>query len=135
MHGFSEESDIWLESAYQYALNGFVVHIIDNDGYGFSAGCRGAGPNITYFHHNLTALVQQFAVGIPTFLYGNSMGCMIINTFLLRNPGLKLQGVIFGSPFFQFYEGMGVTWERKILAKCIAPVFEVSIKTPFSLLT
>ena len=65
-------------------------------------------------------------VGIPAFLYGNSMGCMIINTFLLSNPGLKLQGVIFGSPFFEFNEGMGVTWDRKMLVKVIEPLFEVS---------
>ena len=102
------------------------MHIIDLDGYGYSAGVRGHGPNVTFFHYNLTAMLEQFQENIPSFLYGNSMGCMVINTFLLNNKGLKLQGVIFGSPFFEIHESMGVTWDKRILAKIIAPIFEVS---------
>ena len=58
MHGFSEESDIWLESAYQLALNGFLVHICDLDGYGFSSGARGSGPIIPQLQCNLIAMID-----------------------------------------------------------------------------
>lgn len=40
VHGFAENSDIHLESALQYALNGFEVHLIDLRGYGLSGGFR-----------------------------------------------------------------------------------------------
>ena len=83
VHGFSECSDTWLETAYQLALNNFDVHCIDLEGYGWSAGVRGKGPNIENFHYNVTALIEQFKEGYPTFLWGNSMGCMVLNTFLL----------------------------------------------------
>ena len=58
VHGFSEDSDIFLEVAYQLALNNFVVHLIDNHSYGYSSGARGNGPFIEKFHHNITALVE-----------------------------------------------------------------------------
>ena len=100
------------------------MHITDNDSFGYSSGARGPGPDLEKMHHNLTCLLKQFVDGIPAFLYGNSMGCLLINTYLLNNPELTLQGVIFGSPFFGFPRHIGVTWDRKILARLIAPVFE-----------
>ena len=102
------------------------MHIIDNDSYGYSAGTRGIGPNINNFHHNVTALLKEFEEDVPAFLYGNSMGCMIINTYLLSNPDLKLRGVIFGSPFFEMAEHLGVDAAKRTLARTIAPLFEVS---------
>ena len=58
VHGFSEESDIFLEVAYQLALNNFMVHIIDTDSYGYTSGQRGQGPDLEKFHHNLTCLLD-----------------------------------------------------------------------------
>jgi len=79
-----------LETAYQLALNGFLVHIVDNDAYGFSSGMRGTQPCIEKIHHNLTSMLQQFEENVPSFLYGNSMGCLVVNSFLLNNPELPL---------------------------------------------
>mmetsp|Transcript_42779 Transcript_42779/g.56499 ORF Transcript_42779/g.56499 Transcript_42779/m.56499 type:complete len:88 (-) Transcript_42779:624-887(-) len=72
-------------------------------------------------HHNLTAMLKQFQENLPSFLYGNSMGCLIINTYLLRNPGLNLQGVIFSAPFFDMAEHLNVNRFRKWLAHTLAP--------------
>lgn len=41
VHGFSEDSDTWLETAYNLALNGMLVHIIDLESFGYAAGPRG----------------------------------------------------------------------------------------------
>jgi len=38
------------------------------------------------------------------------MGCMVINTFLLKNPDLKLAGVIFSAPFFGFSDKINFNW-------------------------
>ena len=38
VHGFSQDSDTFLEIAYQLALNNFRVHLIDNEAFGFSSG-------------------------------------------------------------------------------------------------
>lgn len=40
VHGMNQCSDVWFEMAYTLALNGFVVHMVDLEGYGYSAGNR-----------------------------------------------------------------------------------------------
>jgi len=62
---------------------------------------------------------------VPSFLYGNSLGGLILNTFLLRNPDLKLAGVIFSAPLFGFAESHGVTWYKKVLLKMFNPILQV----------
>ncbi len=110
VHGFSECSDGFMESAIQYALNGMVVHAVDIECHGYAAGVRGSGIRIDAFHFSVIAMIQRFEDGLPTFLYGNSMGCMVVNTFLLKNPDLKIAGVIFSAPFFGFSENYKLNW-------------------------
>jgi alpha-beta hydrolase superfamily lysophospholipase len=126
VHGFSEDSDRWLELAYQLALNGILVHMVDLEGYGFSAGVRGMGPSIPNCHYNITALLEQFKPGVPSFLYGNSMGCMVINTYLLQNSKLPIAGVIFGSPFFELTERVHFDAPKKFAVKALKDLLEVS---------
>ena len=126
VHGFSECSDTWFEMAYQLALNNFDVHMIDLEGYGWSAGARGKGPKIPNLHFNVTVLIEQFREGVPTFLWGNSMGCMVLNTFLLQNPHLKLAGVIFGSPFFEISEELELDAAKRFMLSTLAEGLEVS---------
>jgi alpha-beta hydrolase superfamily lysophospholipase len=95
VHGFGEYSENYFELAYQFGLNGFDVHLFDIEGFGYSSGSRFRGPNIQSLHFQMTMLMNQFKEGVPTFLYGFSMGCMIINTYLLANPDLKVDAVIF----------------------------------------
>jgi alpha-beta hydrolase superfamily lysophospholipase len=54
---------------------------------------------------------------LPTFLYGNSMGCMVLTTYLQRNPDLHLAGVIFSAPFFYIPD----TMEQRDFKMLIAP--------------
>lgn len=126
VHGFCECSDGFLESAMQYALNGMLVHAVDIECHGYAAGVRVTGLRIDAFHFSVTAMIKQFDEGLQTFLYGNSMGCMVINTFLLKNPELKLAGVIFSAPFFGFSEKIKLTWFRTQILKLASPIIPVS---------
>ena len=58
VHGFAENSDIHLESAIQYALNGFDVHLIDLRGYGLAGGYRMIHNRIHDFQFDVTALLK-----------------------------------------------------------------------------
>jgi alpha-beta hydrolase superfamily lysophospholipase len=58
VHGFAECSDIHLESAIQYALNGFDVHLIDLRGYGLGGGFRMVNNRIHDYHYDVTALLS-----------------------------------------------------------------------------
>ena len=53
------------------------------------------------------------------------MGGLALNTFLLRNPDLKLAGVIFSAPFFGFAESLGVTPFKKVLLQIVNPILQV----------
>lgn len=57
VHGFAECSDIHLESAIQYALNGFDVHLIDLRGYGLGGGYRMVNNRIHDYHYDVSALL------------------------------------------------------------------------------
>lgn len=86
VHGFGENSDIHLESAMQYALNGFDIHLIDLRGYGYSGGYRMQGNRIHDYHHEVSALLRQVNPKIPLFLYAHSMGGLTVVSYLLNNP-------------------------------------------------
>ena len=49
---------------------------------------------------------------------------MIINTFLLANPGLNIEGVIFGSPFFGMAEHLGLNPVKMALIRVLVPLME-----------
>ena len=57
VHGFGENSDIFLESAILYALNGFDVHLVDLRGYGLTGGPRMNSLGIADYHHDVTCLL------------------------------------------------------------------------------
>ena len=77
-------------------------------------------------HYGVIAMMAQFEEGMPSFLFGNSMGCMILNTFLLRNPNLKISGVMFSAPFFGLRAELGVGMDKIFLMKALDPIFKVS---------
>jgi pimeloyl-ACP methyl ester carboxylesterase len=51
VHGFAQCQDVFIEAALHYALNGFVVHLVDLEGFGFSGGCRINRLTVEKFHH------------------------------------------------------------------------------------
>ena len=55
------------------------------------------------------------------------MGCMVLNTFLLQNPHLKISGVIFGSPFFELSEAFGFDAGKKLAVQLMRPVLETFV--------
>jgi alpha-beta hydrolase superfamily lysophospholipase len=82
----------------------------------------------------MTTLFNQFKEGVPTFLYGFSMGCMVINTYLLANPDLKIDGVIFESPFFKMGRSMNMDPVREFLSRLIRPLLQnFVINVPFKM--
>lgn len=85
-----------------HALNGFEVHLMDLRGFGFSGGTRCKNYSLYDSHENIGAMLQRFRNDKPAFLMGHSMGCLITQTFLLKNPNINLAGVIYAAPFFAF---------------------------------
>lgn len=51
IHGFAQCSDVWFEAALQLALNGYVVHMIDLEGFGYTAASRITNISVEKMHH------------------------------------------------------------------------------------
>lgn len=100
------------------------MHLFDNEGFGFSSGPRAHGPNVQNIHYQVTTLLSQFKEGVPTFLYGFSMGCMVLNTYLLANPDLKIDGVIFQAPFFKMGPGFQMDRVKEFGIRLIRPLIQ-----------
>ena len=85
VHGAAQCHDVFFETAIQFALNGFCVHLVDLEGHGFSGGNRINKMSIEKFHHQVVTLLEQARPDIPLFLFGHSMGGLTVASFLGRN--------------------------------------------------
>lgn len=129
VHGFAENSDIHLESAIQYALNGFDVHLIDLRGYGLAGGYRMIHNRIHDLQFDVTALLKLVNPKLPLFLYGHSMGGLTVATYLLNNLDLNISGVILSAPLLNFSDSKPIPESKKIIVKALAPHMEVSFSS------
>lgn len=127
IHGLAENSDLFIEPALLYALNGFHVHLIDLRGYGLSAGVRMAQNKISDYHHEISAVLKEANPTLPLFIYGHSMGGLTLTTFLTNNPHLNIAGVILSAPLLEFHESFKIDFQKKLMLRLIAPHFEVEI--------
>jgi len=49
------------------------------------------------FHDDLKLVLLRVREDLPLLLFGHSMGCLVIGTFLINNPDLKITGVVLNS--------------------------------------
>ena len=56
-HGFAQCQDTFFEIAIHFALNGFIVHLIDFEGFGYSGGKRVSGLAVERMHLQVTSLL------------------------------------------------------------------------------
>ena len=82
--------------------------MIDLKGHGYASGKRMMGWTPFDHHEQIGVILSKARNDKPLFLFGHSMGCLVTTTFLLRNPSLKISGVILSAPFFGFHDSMGL---------------------------
>jgi alpha-beta hydrolase superfamily lysophospholipase len=103
IHGFGEHINRYDHVANFFNQNGFAVVGMDTRGHGQSEGQRGHAPSFDTFMNDIALFIgeteKQFK-GIPTFLYGHSMGGnLVLNYTIRRTP--KVQGVVATGPWIQ----------------------------------
>ncbi len=103
VHGLGEHVVRYDHVAAALTAAGYAVIGFDQRGHGRSGGPRGHVPSYNQMMDDVALLVKQAGErysGLPTFLYGHSMGGNeVINFALRRKPGLK--GVIATGPFLR----------------------------------
>jgi len=100
VHGFGEHSGRHETIARPLVESGFAVFGFDHRGHGHSPGKRGHINNWTEFREDVTAflnMIRQENSARPLFLFGHSMGGLIVLEYALHHPN-NLTGVIASAP-------------------------------------
>jgi acylglycerol lipase len=100
IHGLGEHLGRYRHLAKFLTDHGFAAIGIDLRGHGKSPGQRGYVPSFDTFMQDIHLLLDQAGIrhaGLPKFLYGHSLGgILVLNYCLRKNPDLA--GVIVTSP-------------------------------------
>lgn len=100
VHGFAEHSGRMINLAIFFALQGFEVHMVDLRSYGHSGGAR-AGHTLLEFQDDIQQMLKQVNPNLPCFLWGHSMGGLLVTTVALNNPQLNFSGVVISAPLYK----------------------------------
>ncbi|HSQ27662.1 MAG TPA: lysophospholipase [Anaerolineales bacterium] len=100
IHGLGEHSGRYLHVAQFLTSQNYAVYAMDNRGHGKSSGERGHVNDFEDFMKDIDQLMQKAQEdypGIPIFLYGHSLGgILVLNYALRRKPSIN--GVVATSP-------------------------------------
>ncbi|RMG98580.1 MAG: alpha/beta hydrolase [Chloroflexi bacterium] len=100
IHGFGEHSGRYMNIVNYLVPKGYAIYSFDHRGHGRSPGQRGHINHISEFRNDVHAFVQlirQQTPDLPLFLYGHSMGGLIVLDYGLHHPD-GLSGVISSAP-------------------------------------
>lgn len=100
VHGFGEHGGRYANVVNYFVPRGYAVHALDIRGHGRSPGARGHVDDWNEFREDVRAFLD--VVGAdgpqPVFLYGHSMGGLIVLEYALSASSLPGQGAFAGHP-------------------------------------
>lgn len=112
VHGFGEHSTRFKLIADFYARNDFEVLLVDLRGFGYSGGVRGCG-EVRELENDVIMMLRTAKTNLPLFIYGHSMGGLVVIKLLLDKPELNVSGVIITSPLLGLAKNMHFDWMKK----------------------
>jgi len=125
VHGFGEHSGRYSYFVERLCNVGIAVFAFDLRGHGKSEGRRGHVVSMADFRGDLSAflaLVEARVPGVPRFIFGHSMGSLVVLDFVLRNPHGLAGTIISGAGM----EPAGVATPAVVLlARVLAAVWPV----------
>lgn len=100
VHGLGEHSGRYAHWADRFNNAGYALVSFDLRGHGRSGGQRGDTPSYNHFADDISIMLEkteEIFPGIPAFIYGHSLGGMLVLYYLIqRQPVLK--GAVVTSP-------------------------------------
>ena len=100
VHGLGEHSGRYAQVAETLNQGGYAVIASDLRGHGRSGGKRGHSPTFEAFMDDMAVLLDEAArryTGLPCFLWGHSLGGVLVTNYVLRRKP-QLTGVVITSP-------------------------------------
>lgn len=128
VHGFSESSKKYMESAAHFALAGYDVHVLDQRYCGLSGGCR-LGHDTSDLIRDVNKLLQQVPANLPCFIWGHSLGGLLVTAVLENNPMLRVSGAILTGPAYRFPIDLP-QWMKSLYATLAPSCREMLINFP-----
>jgi alpha-beta hydrolase superfamily lysophospholipase len=105
LHGGGEHIGRYQVDGEALAAKGYILAGFDLRGFGKSQGRRGQTPSLEAYFDDIDRFLEEVArcyPGLPRFLYGHSMGSLILLAYTpLRQPDVT--GVIAASPTLKTY--------------------------------
>src|SRR5665647_531066 len=96
VHGIGEHSGRYSYLVERLAERGFAVAALDNRGHGRSGGTPGHIDSWSEYREDVRAFLRYVSaqfMGMPLFLYGHSLGALIVTDYVLFHPD-GLDGLI-----------------------------------------
>jgi alpha-beta hydrolase superfamily lysophospholipase len=128
VHGLGEHSGRYTHVANAFTQSGYILTAFDHRGHGRSGGVRGdetlaaTGKDITHFLDEIRHRYPH----LPIFLYGHSLGGLIVLHFILKNQP-KISGVIATAPALAADKGVSpaTILMAKVLSR-LAPAMQIN---------
>jgi alpha-beta hydrolase superfamily lysophospholipase len=125
VHGFGEHSGRYRYFVERLSAAGIAVFAFDLRGHGKSEGRRGHISSMTDFRGDLSVflgIVEAELPGVPRFIFGHSMGSLLVLDYVLRHPHGLAGTIISGAGM----EPAGVATPAVVfLARVLAAIWPV----------
>lgn len=135
VHGIREHGGRYLPMIEGLVQSGLASFVFDQRGHGRSAGRRGHIDSWEDYRGDLDAALGQaagLAPGLPLFLYGHSMGSLVVLDYLIEYPGCAQGAILSGVPIDPVGVGTpGQVKMAKILSR-VWPTFQIKLEPGFS---
>lgn len=86
--------------------------MVDLRGFGYSGGARGCA-ELRELENDVIALLRNARTDLPLFIYGHSLGGLVIIKLLLDKPELNISGCILTSPLLGLAKNMHFNWIKR----------------------
>jgi alpha-beta hydrolase superfamily lysophospholipase len=98
-HGLGEHGGRYARLTAALEARGVAVHALDHRGHGRSGGTRGHADRFDDLVRDLEAFRRaSLPAGVPTFLFGHSMGGLVALRHLQAHPEVEWAGVVLSAP-------------------------------------
>ncbi len=127
VHGFGEHINRYDHVADFFNKNDYAVVGFDHRGHGKSEGKRGHTPQYESYLDDIETYLTHFQAkykGLPTFLYGHSMGGNLVLNYIIQHSTEGIAGAIATSPWIRLaFEPKPIILKLGKMMRSIYPSF------------